>query len=297
MTTTALEHDPWVPVRAAPRSFEGVVLDNERVASDAGVLRFRIDGAPPAFGPGQFVQLRGWGACDPILGRPFSLLDQGASTSRPSPPGLEPGPTSWLSILWQVHGRGTGLLSRLRAGDAVSATGPLGRPFAPPGRPGRAVIVAGGVGIPPFLLTVRALVATGREALVLLGARDAEHLFLADELRAAGAEVRVATEDGSRGTKGRVTVLLEDELKARAAETGAVYTCGPEPMMKAVVKLGRAHGVPGQASLERVMGCGFGVCFTCVCKLRAADGQFKNQRTCLAGPVVSFDDLPPDDAW
>lgn len=280
--TKTLEHDPWVPVRAAPRSFDGVVLDNERVAPDAGVLRFRIDAAPPAFGPGQFVQLRGWGACDPILGRPFSLLDQGPD---------------WLSILWQVHGRGTALLSRLRPGDAVSATGPLGKPFAPPARPGKAVIVAGGVGIPPFLLTVRALVATGREALVLLGARDADHLFLQEELRAAGAEVRVATEDGSRGTKGRVTVLLDEELKARAAGTGAVYTCGPEPMMKAVVKLGRAHGVPGQASLERVMGCGFGVCFTCVCKLRAADGQFKNQRTCLAGPVVAFDDLPPDDAW
>jgi dihydroorotate dehydrogenase electron transfer subunit len=272
-----------------PRELTGVVVENRPVARDAGVLRFRVTspGPMPAFAPGQYLQLRAWTGVDPLLGRPFSILDQGDGPEGP-----------WLSVLYQVFGRGTALMAGARAGDPVHAVGPLGRPFQAPGRPGPALVVAGGVGIPPFLMVVRELVAEGREAVVLLGARDRAHLYLEDELREAGAAVRVATEDGSRGVKGRVTVLLEEELGARgAANVGAVYTCGPEGMLHAVVGVARRHGAPGQASLEKLMACGIGVCFTCVCRLRAKDGRVKNQRICLAGPVVSFADLPDDEGW
>jgi dihydroorotate dehydrogenase electron transfer subunit len=281
----------WRPAAGLerPRDLSGEVVENRAIAPDAGVLRLRVTapGPVPAFAPGQFLQLRAWTGIDPLLGRPFSILDQGDDAGGP-----------WVSVLYQVHGRGTDLIARARPGQACSATGPLGRPFVPPSRPGPAIVVAGGVGIPPFLLVVRALVAEGREVVVLLGARDAAHLYLEDELRAAGATVRVATEDGSRGVRGRVTVLLEEELAARGGDrVGAVYTCGPGPMLHAVVKVARAHGAPGQASLEKLMGCGFGVCFTCVCRLRAADGALKNTRICLAGPVVPFADLPDDEGW
>lgn len=269
-----------------PRELPGVVVENRRLTRDAGVLRWRVAADAPRFAPGQFVQLRTWGGIDPLLARPFSLLDQGQGPDGP-----------WLSVLYQAHGRGTELMLHAEPGAPVSATGPLGKPFQPPSRPGPALIVAGGVGIPPFLMVVRELVAEGREAVVLLGARDAERLYLEEELRAAGAIVRVATEDGSKGLKGRVTALLDEELTRRGPErVGAVYTCGPEGMLHAVVKLARARGAPGQASLEKLMACGMGVCFTCVCKLRAKDGKLKNTRICLAGPVVSFADLPDDDA-
>lgn len=274
------------PALAAPVELAGEVLAHERIAPDAGVVRFAVPGPAPTFAPGQFLQLRAWESVDPLLGRPFSLLDQGRGDDA----------RSWLSVLYQVHGRGTARLGRLTPGEGVWALGPLGRPFAPPTRPGPALVVAGGVGIPPFLLVVRDLVARGVETVVLLGARDAAHLYLRAELAAAGAEVRLATEDGSAGRRGLVTDLLEGELAARGpAGVGAVYTCGPEGMLRAVVRIAQRAGVPGEASLERLMACGFGVCFTCVCRLRGPDGDLRNRRTCLDGPVVAIDALPGED--
>lgn len=277
---------PSSPVLERPIELAGAVIEHAPVASDAGIVRFTTGGPAPRFAPGQFLQLRGWKAADPFLARPFSILDQ-------SPAGAA---DPWVSVLYQVHGRGTALLAGLREGDPVTAVGPLGRPFGAPEREGPALIVAGGVGIPPFLLLVRELVARGREVVVLLGARDAAHLYLRDEMAAAGAQVEVATEDGSLGHRGLVTDLLGAELTRRGPErVGYVYTCGPEGMLKAVVAIARRYEVPGQASLERMMACGYGVCFTCVCKLRTPTGELKNTRTCLDGPVVPFARLPEGD--
>jgi dihydroorotate dehydrogenase electron transfer subunit len=268
---------------ASPTKLDVVVEEHTSVARDAGILRFRSEAAPPTFAPGQFLQLRPWGEnADPLLARPFSLLDQGTD-----------GEGGWLSVLYQVMGRGTQMMTELRPGDRSAIVAPLGRPFAPPQRDGRAVIVAGGVGIPPFLLVVRDLVQQGREVIVLLGARDAEHLYLREELAAEGAEVRVATDDGSEGHHGLVTDLLDAELERDADGIGGVFTCGPERMMEAVFERARARGVPGQASMERPMACGYGVCFTCVMPLKQDDGSFHNTRTCLAGPVLDFELLPP----
>jgi len=270
---------------ARPSELAGVVVEHRKVAPDAGILRIRTDAPAPAFVPGQFLQVRLWERDDPLLGRPFSILDQGSDADG-----------TWLSLLYQVMGRGTRLMASAREGDPLLAVGPLGRPFSPPTRPGVALVVAGGVGIPPFLLLVRQLVADGREVTVLLGARDTPHLYLREELEAAGARVRLSTEDGSLGFHGRVTAILEEELDAVGPEqVGAIYTCGPEGMLEAVVTIAKARGVPGQASLERSMACGYGVCFTCVCRLKRGDGSFHNTRTCLDGPVVDMDRLPDSD--
>lgn len=259
------------------RDTKGRVVSNERVAPDAFVLRY--EGDVPAFEPGEFIQVSGW-ASEPLLRRPMSVLDSG------------PG---WASFLYQVMGRGTKLFSHLRAGDRISALGPLGNSFSEPSRPGPALVVAGGVGVAPFLMLARRFRAQDREVVVLLGARDASRLYLEAELAATGARIRCATENGEKGTKGYVTALLEEEILSRGAQGIArIYTCGPEPMLRAVHEIARARGVPGEASLERRMACGFGVCFTCVCPmLDAKSGQFRNRRTCLDGPVVDFDRLPP----
>jgi dihydroorotate dehydrogenase electron transfer subunit len=176
----------------------------------------------------------------------------------------------------------------------VRALGPLGNRFTLPPREGVIIIVAGGVGVAPFLMWARKLRALGREVVVLLGARDGARLYLKSELEREGARVRCSTEKGDVGTKGLVTKLLEEEIAARGpGGIARIYTCGPEPMLKAVHALARAREVPGEASLERRMACGFGVCFTCVCKIvDPATGDLHNERTCLSGPVVDFAALP-----
>jgi dihydroorotate dehydrogenase electron transfer subunit len=202
---------------------------------------------------------------------------------------------TWASFLYQAHGRGTRIFAGLRPGDSIRALGPLGNTFTHPRRAGVALVVAGGVGVAPFLMLTRQLRAEGREVVVLLGARDAARLYLERELAAEGAAVRCATENGERGVRGLVTHLLDEEIQKRGArEIARVYTCGPEPMLRAVHALARERGVPGEASLERRMACGFGVCFTCVCPLvDPKTGVARNKRTCLDGPVVDFDALPP----
>jgi dihydroorotate dehydrogenase electron transfer subunit len=267
-----------------PRDVQGHVVSNERVAPDAFVLRFEDVGPEPplAYEPGEFVQVSAW-TLDPLLRRPMSVLDSGVSSGR-----------GWASFLYQATGRGTRIFASLRAGDRVRALGPLGNRFSLPSREGPAVIVAGGVGVAPFLVWVRRLRALGRETVVLLGARDSSRLYLRRELEAEGARVLCATETGDAGTRGFVTLLLEREIEARGpAGIARLYTCGPEPMLKAVHALARARSVPGEASLERRMACGFGVCFTCVCKITdPSTGHAHNERTCLVGPVVDLERLP-----
>ena len=143
----------------SPAEILGTLTDHTRVAPDAGILRFRTENPPPRFAPGQFFQLRPWEGNDPLRGRPFSILDQGLDDDG-----------GCISLLYQVMGRGTAMLARMRQGETAVLVGPLGRPFAPPTRPGPALIVAGGVGIPPFLTVVRDFVARGIETVVLLGA-------------------------------------------------------------------------------------------------------------------------------
>ncbi len=271
MTVTAVD------LARPARDTKARVAGNERVAPDAWVLRF--EGDVPAFAAGEFIQVTGWER-EPLLRRPMSVLDSG------------PG---WASFLYQTTGRGTKLFAQLRAGDSIRALGPLGNAFSEPARPGPALIVAGGVGVAPFLMLARRFRAEGRETIVLLGARDASRLYLERVFAALGVPVRCATENGEKGTKGFVTALLDAEIRSRgAAAIGRVYTCGPEPMLRAVHDLARKHGVPGEASLERRMACGFGVCFTCVCPLLdAKTGTYRNRRTCLDGPVVDFDRLAP----
>src|SRR5581483_336619 len=139
---------------------KGRVVSNERVAPDAFVLRY--EGDVPRFLPGEFIQVTGWER-EPLLRRPMSVLDAG------------PG---WASFLYQVTGRGTRIFAGLRPGDSVRALGPLGNSFSEPSRPGPALIVAGGVGVAPFLMLVRRFAREGRESLVLLGAREASRLYL-----------------------------------------------------------------------------------------------------------------------
>jgi dihydroorotate dehydrogenase electron transfer subunit len=228
-------------------------------------VTFSLPRIAAAATPSQFIMLSvrapsdpGW---DPLLPRPFTFL-------RVRPPHIE--------VYARVVGRGTALLRASRAGDEYLALGPLGWGFEPPrDRDAQPVFVAGGVGVAPFLHLAETL-SGGRRPVLLYGGRRRADIHLVDELEAANMSVEVATEDGSLGTHGRVTVLLEKWLKRPAVE---VFACGPEPMLEAVARMSR--GRPCHVSLEARMGCGIGVCRGCAVPL--ATGGFAE--ICVAGPV------------
>lgn len=244
----------------------------DAIGSAYQVLNFETTEPIPARA-GQFTMVRSatWGDA-PLLARPMSLLTAGDHPS----------------ILVKVVGEGTRRMAQAASGETFQLLAPLGRPWSPCPADRRAVLVAGGVGIAPLLFFARELAAApappgGELPLALYGARTDADLPLHEEL-AAMAELRIATEDGSRGQAGRVTVLLEgalDEL-ADAGTPAKIYTCGPEPMMAAVAALAAARGVPCEASLETPMACGYGVCLGC--PVRKTEGGYLY--ACTEGPCV-----------
>lgn len=259
------------------------VLDNKRVAPGHYVLRLAAPRISSAAEPGQFVQVMCADSSEPLLPRPFSFLEI---------KGRE------LSFLYHVVGRGTSLLSKVRKGDELWLTGPLGRGFSTAMSEATAVLVGGGVGIPPLhhlARELRALPAAKRpEIRVLLGARNKSLLLCENELKKLGVTLECATEDGSRGKKGYVTALLEPLLAVREPSTLRIYTCGPTPMLKAVSALALKYGAPCEVSVEVPMACGFGACLGCAIKVhdpKAGASAHRYAIACCEGPVFGAGEL------
>jgi dihydroorotate dehydrogenase electron transfer subunit len=237
------------------------LLRRESIGDSYHVLSFDDPEGVDAL-PGQFVMVRGaeWGD-SPLLPRPMSYLSAGRTPS----------------ILIKVFGEGTVRMARAEPGEPFSLLGPLGNAWRPhtPGR--RQVLVGGGVGIAPLIFLARTLAAGGSRPLALYGGRSARDLPLDDEL-ADLVELQVATEDGSRGTHGRVTDLLE-----RVLEPGMeVYTCGPDRMMAKVAEICAGRDTPCEASLETPMACGYGVCLGC--PVPTTEGHYLY--ACMQGPCI-----------
>ena len=186
----------------------------------------------------------------------------------------------------------TTLLFDAKPGDRIHCLGPLGRPFAPVAAPDEAWLVAGGVGLAPFATLADVLRRRKIRTRLYYGARRAAELFYLDLFEKMDVELVLATEDGSRGERGRVTVPLERDLKARPASAGVMlYACGPEAMLAAVARLSAAYGRPAQVSVERVMGCGVGGCYSCVIPVNTPEEKPHFVRSCLAGPVFRANDI------
>lgn len=236
-------------------------------AVGAYVLLEVADRGGPDPDPGQFYMLAtqtGWGAGEderPFLPRAISAMGGRAGT---------------LWFLLEATGPGTARLARTAKGEPLWLTGPLGSGFAAPADGRRAVLAAGGIGLPPIVAWSRALAERGLEQTLLAGFRDLRHAEIAASLQG----VAVATDDGSAGHRGYVTDLLAVELdRDPHAE---VYACGPPGMLEAVRALVVGRGIPGQLALESGMACGYGACFGCVAPL-AAGGYV---RVCVDGPVL-----------
>lgn len=279
--------DPQEYSATPARHETAAVRENVRVARDTYRIRLAVPGIAAAITPGQFVMLRLTGGNDPLLGRPFALYD----TVRD-----DAGVVVALDVVYLVVGRVTGGLAELRPGDRVECWGPLGNGFPDLSGCRNVTLVAGGIGQTPFLAYTRQLLgergygnrpASRRVELVslLYGVRTADLAACVEDFHAAGAEVRLASNDGSLGRRGLVTDLLrENDLP------DAVVACGPEPMMHAVAAWAADARVKCWLSLETPMACGLGVCYSCVTRVRTADG-WDYRRVCVDGPVFAATDL------
>ncbi len=228
--------------------------------------------------PGQFLMLRVAGDSDPLLARPFGISgfdrrQEGAD----------------VEIIYRVVGRGTGIMERWGPGQTAAFLGPLGRGFVLPPEGSSSLLVAGGAGLPPLLALARKMEVLGRVDELSLIYGEASRDRLVDMVSGIfpGIKTATCTEDGSCGTPGLVTGLLEAE---EFGEGRHLFVCGPNPMMKSVRDLTADRCLSAQYSLEARMACGFGVCTGCAVKVSSGDYV----RVCREGPVFDGNDLSQD---
>ena len=254
---------------------DATVLGQTRYSPNCWKMTLHVPSADP-IDAGQFCHILADRGPEPLLRRPFSYWDV-----RPAAGGQE------VDLLYTVVGKGTAILARKQPGDSVGYLGPLGVGFSP--KPARtSVFVAGGVGIVPFFLFARQAAARGAppRQVLLFGGRTQTMLYGIDDFASVGVEALAVTEDGSRGRKGLVTQLLEEQLPALDRADLQIYTCGPERMMEAVVRIARRERIPCEVSMEKHMGCALGACGACVTKVVAGDGgDWRYSRICMEGPT------------
>jgi dihydroorotate dehydrogenase electron transfer subunit len=195
-----------------------------------------------------------------------------------------------VHMIFKVFGRGTRLLSHCSRGDEVELLGPLGVPFKMPKKNDTCLLIGGGVGFPPLYFLARHMIEKGRDPKSIeffYGGRTSGEIVERTRLRKLGVKFRPVTDDGSFGERGLVTEAVTNYLETTPPRNPRIYSCGPEPMLKAVDDLGRKAGIPGQVSLEAPMPCGFGVCLGCIVPLRAGG----NARVCTEGPVFEIGEV------
>ena len=266
-----------------PLDVDAAVASNTLLSDDYHVLALDAPGIAAATEPGQFVMLKPSPGLEPLLRRPFSVFEI-RRDDRGTPTGI--------TVLSKRIGVGTGLLYRVRPGDRVACLGPLGRPFTPPDPSRPAWFVAGGVGLAPFASLAGACLASGTHATLFYGARSARDLFYAGWFAERGVEVVAATEDGTAGTRGFVTVPLERRLlDGQPGAAPQIYACGPTPMMRAVGALADRFGLEVEVSLEQTMGCGLGGCYSCVVRVKQEGRPPHFVRSCVAGPIFRASEI------
>jgi len=246
----------------------GLVLENQQLVP--GIRRMKIQYLPEGefdrtlLGviPGQFVNVY-LNRKDLLLPRPISICRAEGDI---------------LTLVYAVVGKGTEEMAGYEPGTRLRISTPLGNGFSAEKMPERAMVIGGGVGVPPMLELTKYLIAQGVQVEAVLGFR--EEPFLLEEFMAAGAKVHVSTENGQKGHKGFVTdVILKEGLTADAQ-----FACGPKPMLRALTALFAEQGKDIAVSLEERMGCGYGACVGCTCKVKTEEGT-ANKRVCKDGPV------------
>lgn len=234
------------------------ITSNEKIARD--IFKMTLAGDPSAItAPGQFVNIKLDGL---FLRRPISVCDCVGEN---------------LTLIYKTVGNGTEQMSRMAAGDELDLLTGLGNGYNTKISGGSPLLVGGGVGVPPMYMLCRELISEGKKVTVVLGFNSKDDVFYENEFRALGADVHIATADGTYGTKGFVTDVIKN------LQYTFFYTCGPEPMFRAMHKIMKTLG---QYSFEERMGCGFGACMGCSCKTLTG-----NKRICKEGPVMESEEI------
>ena len=252
------------------------VISNELVAENHYLLRCSCPEIATNARPGQFIHVLIPQGSGLLLRRPFTIYTVEGNQ---------------ITMLYQLIGEGTNVLSRLQRGDSIRVLGPLGNTFEISPAPDPAIIVGGGAGIASLMLLAAALREGGVWALGLVGSMNRARLLSVEDLKAIGVETYVATDDGSIGHHGFVTELITHILETRELKNPIIYACGPDGMLRAVTKIALDYRIPTQLAMENRMGCALGVCLGCVCKVQMPDGGFEYQRVCTEGPVFNAEDI------
>ena len=233
------------------------IISNEALTRD--VYKMVLAGDTSAItASGQFVNIQLEGL---FLRRPISVCDYDSET---------------LTIIYKVVGKGTEAMSKMAKGTKLDILTGLGNGYDLTLSGDRPVLLGGGVGVPPMYNLAKKLVAQGKHVSVILGFNTQTEIFYENEFKALGCDVTVTTVDGSYGKQGFVTDALPENYTY-------FYTCGPEPMLKAVY---RTTSTSGQMSFEERMGCGFGACMGCSCKTITG-----YKRICKEGPVMKKEEI------
>ena len=234
------------------------IISNTPIAND--VLKMVLEGdTSPITASGQFVNIKIDGF---YLRRPISVCDY---------------ENNELTLIYKVVGKGTEAMRNMKAGETLDILTGLGNGYDLSLSGERPLLLGGGVGVPPLYNLAKKLISEGKEVTVILGFNSKCDVFYENEFAALGAKVFVTTADGSYGIKGFVTDAVKD------LDYTYFYTCGPEPMLKAIYK---NLTTSGQLSFEERMGCGFGACMGCSCKTVTG-----NKRICKEGPVLKKEDI------
>ncbi|MBC8106386.1 MAG: dihydroorotate dehydrogenase electron transfer subunit [Anaerolineae bacterium] len=314
---------------SARAQFVARVAANNSLCREHFQLMLRVDRGFPRTEPGQFIQIAcrddlampetacEWredpsgrfvrGDCQEdvdlqhptaVLRRPFSLAGR---------TDLDDGTTE-IEIIHRVVGMGTEWMANLAEGDSVNILGPLGNRFTVPREDQIALLVGGGVGIPPMLYLASALAARRLAGIAFFGALSRDLLPVAlsreaaeapslcvDRLATLSFPAVISTDDGSCGFRGFVTQLLERFLDRNIDQSFIIYTCGPEPMMKRIAEIGRERNIPVQVAVERAMACGMGTCQSCCIRAKVPidvdPAGWRYKLACTDGPIFAGDAL------
>ncbi len=234
------------------------IIENRPLTKDVYLMRLEGD-TSDITSPGQFVNIKLDGL---YLRRPISVNDVEGSI---------------LTIIYKVVGKGTEQMKKMTSGELDILTG-LGNGYDTRTSGENVLLVGGGVGVPPLYMLAKKLLSEGKKVSVILGFNTETEVFFENEFAALGCDVTVTTVDGSHGVKGFVTNALD-----KYPDITYFYTCGPEPMLKALYN---ATSAQGQFSFEERMGCGFGACMGCSCKT-----LYGNKRICKDGPVLKKEEI------
>jgi len=243
------------------------ITSNKKISSGYYRLCLESKTIVESASAGQFVHIQVNDGVNPFFRRPFSIHRTNDNA---------------LSILYEVVGPGTQILALKQKGDRLSVLGPLGNSFSnPPTGTEQVVMIAGGVGIAPFLILSDFLKGKNYDLTLLYGVRSSQQIFDLEEYQNNGLKIFIATDDGSQGVKGRVSALFKN-IDAKNKKT-FIYACGPRSMLVAVQNYTKTVHLQGEVSAEEVMACGIGVCLGCAAKTKAG-----YKTVCNDGPVFDI---------